>query len=81
MWIFQGSVFFFFLIERKREENLEETGVGSEANDLVLIKSEAHALEGSVTVLVPDDQLGDHVVVVGRDLVALHDSRIDADKL
>src|SRR6266540_155298 len=53
------------------EQRLVERDQGLESADFVLAERAQHALRGRHAVHVPDDQLGDHRVVEGKDLVAL----------
>ena len=63
------------------EKTLEELGVGVWSHNLVLVKGVDEALDGAITVVVPDHQLGDHGVVVDTHFVALHDTGFNAHVL
>jgi hypothetical protein len=63
------------------EEGLEELGVGVGPHHLVLIQGIGEALDGAVAVVIPDNQLGDHGVVVDAHLVTLHNASLNAHVL
>src|SRR5439155_10909655 len=62
-----------------RYQPRQKVDVGGHAHHPVLGQGLAHAGQDTVTVHVPDDQLGDHRIVEGGDLVVLLNTRIDAD--
>jgi hypothetical protein len=57
----------------------KKVDVGADPDDAVVGQRLPHARQRGMAVDVPDDQLGDHRVVIRRDLVALLDAGIDAD--
>ncbi len=57
----------------------EKVGIGGDAHHLKCRQRLAHAGQCRRTCFIPDDQLGDHRVVEGRDGVALHHAAVDSD--
>ncbi len=64
---------------RRGDEPRQELDVVRDAHDPELREGGLHARQGQLARRVPDDQLRDHRVVPGRDLVALLDARVDPD--
>ena len=61
-----------------RDEARQELDVVRHADDAVLRQRLQHARQRELARLVPHDELGDHRIVVRRDLVALLDAGVDA---
>lgn len=62
-----------------RKDALTEADVVSDALDDVLIESTVQDVHGTLTVLAPRDQLGDHGIVIHADLAAFLDAGVNAD--
>ena len=60
-------------------EGLQELNVGVQSNNLVLAQSLAEDTESSGSVFTVDNQLGDHGVVVDRDLISLNESSLQTN--
>ena len=59
-------------------EPVEKSEIGDRARDLEFPERLAHSLERRGAIIIPDDELGDHGVVVDRDLVAGPHTRFHA---
>ena len=59
---------------------VQKGAVGRDAGDLGIRQRRAQPRHRLRPVIAADDQLGDHRVVVRRDLVALHDASVDPDE-
>eukprot|EP01022_Parablepharisma_sp_SALTPOND_P017912 TRINITY_DN290_c1_g3_i4.p2 TRINITY_DN290_c1_g3~~TRINITY_DN290_c1_g3_i4.p2 ORF type:complete len:1276 (+),score=518.94 TRINITY_DN290_c1_g3_i4:24104-27931(+) len=57
---------------------LQEADVGGQADHLVLRQRTRHVAQSGIAVGAPDDELGDHRIIEGRDGIALAHARIDA---
>ena len=64
---------------RVRRDRRQEAQIGADADDLVIGQCPAQALHRAGAVAIPDDQLGDHRVVMHRDRVARPHPGIDPD--
>ena len=58
---------------------LQEADIAGQPNDLVLGQCLCHVRQGAITILAPDDQLGDHRVVKRGNRIALAHAGIDPD--
>src|SRR4029077_9369517 len=66
---------------RKGDETGQEIDVVRDADHSVLSQRSPHAGQRLLAIGAPDDQLGDHRIVVGCDLVALLDPGINANRV
>ena len=74
----QSSVEIRLRKRRTGDEARQELDVVGDADDAILRQRLQHARAGPLARVVADDQLGDHRVVVRRDLVAFLDAGVDA---